>query len=108
MYSFKQFMAESDALVKTHHHVGTCVNSFDEDGDNCTKGLPYRDVSHFANHEENAKEESKEEFLHYSHVHPDLYKVLNNKHTSFLHDKDNDVHMMYDGKKDIHHFYTSK
>ena len=93
-------------INKTHYYVGNCVNSFDDEGDNITRGLPYHDVSNFAYHEENSHKESKEDFLKHAHVHPSLHKTLNSKHTVFLHDKDNDVHMMYDTKKDIHHFYT--
>ena len=102
MKTFLQYLAEQSA----HHYVGNCVNSFDENGDNCTRGLPYRDSSHFASAEEDAEQESKEDFLKHVSVHPELHKILNSKHTTFLHDKDNDVHMMYDEKKDVHHFFT--
>lgn len=88
-------------------HVGTCVNSFDKHGE-CTisKHLPYRDTSHFANAIEDATKVSKDHFLKHAEVSKEHTPLLHKKSTEFYHDKEHGVHMMYDTKKDVHHFYT--
>ena len=103
MKKFKEYLLEND--IKTHHYSGTSVSSFDKNGENSTKGFPYRSTSDFDDHEEKSHEVSKDEFLKHANVHPKLNKILNNKNTIFLHDRDKDVHMMYD-TKNVHHLYT--
>ena len=90
-------------------HVGTCVNSFDQHGD-CTIGkhLPYRDASHFANAVEDATKVSKEHFTKYTTVPKEHTTLLHQKGTEFYHDKEHNVHIMYDTKRDVHHFYTEE
>lgn len=85
------------------HYVGNCVNSFDEDGD-CTTNLPYRDTTDFAQDEEDAKEISKPEFEHAVHIPNELEKIHKKPTNKYL-VSDKGVHMMYDDKKDIHHFF---
>ncbi len=91
--------------MKKYHFVGTCVNSFDSDGECVVPQLTYRDTSHFAVAEENAKAVSKTDFETYCVVPESLNRIKNNKTTKFLHDEDYDVIMMYDAQKDVHYFF---
>lgn len=90
-------------------HVGTCTNSFSDRTGECviSRHLPYRDVSHFADAvESHAVKVNKEHFLKHATVSKELTPLLHKKSTEFYHDKEHGVHMMYDTKKDVHHFYT--
>ena len=88
--------------MQKKHLVGTCVNSFDEDG-NCTiNQLPYKDTTHFAQAEENATQINKDQFMQNVNV-PDNLKNIN---AIYLHDKDNDVYMLYNDQKDVHYFFV--
>lgn len=96
-------------------YVGNCVDSFDSDtGDIVNPHVNYRDTSHFSDSVEDFKtgntldsiKISKDEFLNNVNVPPHLNKLLSNKDTEYLHDKENDQHMMYDPKKDVHHFFS--
>lgn len=92
-------------------HVGTCVNSFDSRTGECVidRHLPYRDTSHFADAVENhATKVSKDHFLKHATVSKELSPLVHKKTTEFYHDKEHGVHMMYDTKKDVHHFYTEE
>jgi hypothetical protein len=102
MKQFKSFIKE-----QKKSYVGNCVNSFDNDGE-CTSSLPYRDTTDFAQGEENAEEITKTKFDSEVDVPNHLKKLHNSKHALYLHDKENDVHMLYDTKKDVHHFFVSK
>jgi hypothetical protein len=98
MISFKQFLESQNKK----HLVGTCVNSFDEDG-NCTiPQLPYTDTTHFAQAEENATQITKDQFINNVNL-PDNLKDIN---AIYLHDEDNDVYMLYDDQKDVHYFFV--
>ena len=109
---FKEYINESNDK-KTH--VGTCVDSFSATTGDRKKNkgsVPYRNVTDFAqatsNDDNENKDEhkiSKEEFLKHVHVEPKHKHVLDDPSTEFLHNKKRDSHMMYDAKKDIHHFY---
>jgi len=90
-------------------HVGTCVNSFDQHGE-CTisRHLPYRDSSHFANAIEDSTKVSKEHFLKHATVSKEHTPLLHKKSTEFYHDKEHGVHVMYDTKNDVHHFFTEE
>lgn len=82
--------------------VGNCVNSFDQDG-NCTiNQLPYTDTTHFAQSEENATEINKDEFIN----NVNLPNNLKNINAIYLHDKENDLYMLYDDQKDVHYFFV--
>jgi len=98
MISFKQFLESQNKK----HLVGTCVNSFEEDG-NCTiPQLPYTDTTHFAQAEENATQITKDQFINNVNL-PDNLKDIN---AIYLHDEDNDVYMLYDDQKDVHYFFV--
>jgi hypothetical protein len=97
MISFKLFLEN-----QKKHFVGTCVNSFDEEG-NCTiPQLPYTDTTQFAQAEENTTKITKDQFINNVNV-PDNLKDIN---AIYLHDEDNDVFMLYDDQKDVHYFFV--
>jgi hypothetical protein len=96
--NFKQFLESKSKK----HFVGTCVNSFDEDGNCNISQLPYRDTTHFAQAEENATQINKDQFINNVNV-PDNLKGIN---AIYLHDEDNDVFMLYDDEKDIHYLFV--
>jgi len=100
MLSFKKFLLE-----QTHHLVGTC-RDFDDDGECTNSDLPYINTNHFAGAEENAEHISKEEFAKHNNIPKHLLRIHNHKDTKHLHDKVNNVYMMHDTKKDIHHLFT--
>lgn len=84
--------------------LGTCVNSFDEDGDCVIPGL-YRDASDFASHEENAKKITQQEFeSKVGKLSIDLSKKIS-KDREYYHDEDGNIYYIYDVKKDIHYFF---
>lgn len=80
------------------HYLGSCVNSFDEDGQ-CTV-LPYSDVTEFAQAEENYIELNISQFK--SNV--SFHSILN-KCDSFYFDRDNGLYIAYDSDTDIHYFF---
>lgn len=96
---FIKFLSEN--LTKKHY-VGNCVNSFDDDGDCIIPQLPYNTTSDFAYAEENYTPIDKDTFDKNVSV-PTNFSFKNHK---LLHDKENDVFVSYDTKKDIHHFFT--
>jgi len=97
MITFHQFMEN-----QKKHLVGTCVNSFEEEGHCDNINLPYRDTTQFAQAEENATEITKDQFINNVNV-PDNLKDIN---AIYLYDEDNDVYMLYDDQKDIHYFFV--
>lgn len=94
--------------------VGSCNNSFDDDGECINNHIPYSDVSNFAYHIMNDdgtnKEETKitkQQFTSATDIsEPSHIKLLSKSDTEYLHDKENDQYMLYDPEKDIHHFYS--
>ena len=114
METFKQYYIKNLHEQTKKHHVGTCVNSFDGGGENCNHHVPYHNASHFANHVQdwvsggNKPEHkiSKHEFENKVHIPKELHHVAKRKDTEFLHDKEHNAHMMYDAKKDVHHFFA--
>lgn len=112
MITYKQLIENISDYKKTHY--GTCVNCFDSKGNRKkNKGnVPYRDVTDFAqsvtDDQGNNKKElkiSKEEFLKHSKVDREHEHILHDPSTEFLYLPERDSHIMYDTKKDIHHFY---
>jgi len=91
-----------------YYFVGSCVGSFDEDAECTIPELPYRDTTEFAQAEESYITVSKKQFIDNVTIqHKDFEKLISKKSTEFLYDKDNDIFIMYDGKKDIHYFFIS-
>ena len=97
MITFKQFLESQNKK----HLVGTCKD-FDEDGNCNISQLPYRDTTNFAQAEENATEITKDQFINNVNV-PETLKNIN---AIYLHDKDNNVYMLYDDQKDVHYFFN--
>ena len=91
--SWREYLAENYSLV------GDCKN-FDEGGSCTMDTLPYSDTTEFAHAEENASEISAEEF---QAVVGDMLPI---SEPLYLHDKTNDVYMIYDDDADIHYFYV--
>jgi len=112
MKTFKEFLVEVNNK-KTHY--GTCVDSFSTSSGDRKKSrghVPYRDASDFAHaitddSGNNKKEHviSKEEFSKHVRVDPKHQKIADDPSTEFLYNKERDSHIMYDAKKDVHHFY---
>ena len=99
-------MKIKDIINESGHFVGTCVNSFDEDGE-CIIDDLYRDTSDFAVHEEESTEISEEEFKNAIGVlPPTLDKEISNDRI-YLYDEDNEVYMIYDDASDVHYFFKS-
>ena len=84
--------------VKSFNFSGTCVNSFDDDGQ-AIGDIPYFDVTEFAQAEENSKPVDKATFNKHCNVPSKLDKIVNSKGTQFLFDTENNVYMAYDTKK---------
>lgn len=91
---------------ESNYYVGNCKNSFNDDGECIVPSLPYNDTSHFANGLENAKKISKKVFAQAVQVPKYLQNLHNKNDTEHFHDTENKVHMMYDPKKDTHHFFA--
>jgi hypothetical protein len=87
--------------------LGTCVNSFDEDGYCDIPGLPYSDTTEFAQAEEEAKKISSQEFLKAVGEVPKDLKAELSDNLIFLHDIENDLYMIYDDNTDVHYFFNS-
>lgn len=84
--------------------LGTCANSFDEDGECVVPGL-YNDVSDFAVHEEEAVEISLDEFTTaVGNISPAVRGELGND-LAYLYDTDNEIYMIYDQDADVHYFF---
>jgi hypothetical protein len=79
-------------------YVGTCVDSFDEDGDCIVDALPFNDVTDFAYAVDNAQTLSKAEFLALA----ECKDYFNDNHSFY---KFNQVVMLYNDDLDIHHFF---
>lgn len=93
------------SLSKQLYFRGTCVNSFDDDGQ-ANSSIPYSDVSEFAQAEEDSTEISRQQFIAVvKDISSEVEKIYNNPKTKFLLDHKNSVYMMYDPRKDIHYFY---
>lgn len=91
-------------INESANFVGTCVNSFDEDGECIIPGL-YNDVSDFAVHEEEAKQISAADFAQaVGEINQELISHIGNE-VVYLHDEDNDVYMIYDIDSDVHYFF---
>lgn len=85
--------------------IGTCINSFDNDGDCVDPSLPYRDVSDFAVAEEDAEEITLEEFLSQASIPDSILNATANHDCTYLVDMYG-VLMLYDEDGDIHYFFV--
>jgi len=94
-----------ETLNAPAEYLGTCVDSFDEDGESLID--IFRDVSNFACIEEESNEISVEDFM--IATKKDMFDIENlslNKKT-YLESENKDVYMIYDEDKDIHYFFKA-
>lgn len=85
--------------------VGSCVNSFDDDGYCIQHGVTYADASEFAVGDERADEISEEEFRAAVQIPPDLYQQVTSHEVCYLLDREESQYMLYDYDDDIHYFF---
>lgn len=97
-------MKINELIEQKKHCVGTCVNSFDEDGNCIVTELPWDDASAFAVADEESKEISKEEFFKEVELSPELLKRLSKHRVKFF--VADGVYMIYDENTDIHYFFN--
>jgi hypothetical protein len=89
-------------IPKKLSYIGSCVDSFDEDGNSINNSFPYATVSEFACGEEDAKEITAEQFQDKA-VFP---KWVDTSHEIYyLLDEWNGIFILYDSNKDIHYFF---
>jgi hypothetical protein len=88
---------------RKYNFAGTCVNSFNEDGDSLLD--EYRDVSDFAVGCEEAEQISQEKFIQMINVDSNAQQRIDIPNIQYLYDRDHDVVMLYDENEDIHYFY---
>lgn len=85
----------------TYYFVGTCVNSFDDDGSSLISC--FNNVSDFAQQEESALKITKSEFeslVSNSSMLPKRHRY------QYLITEDEEVLMAYDETKDVHYFFA--
>jgi len=86
-------------MNKPYNFVGTCVNSFDEDG-NCV--IPYfSDTTDFANKEENSDTISKQDFV----LNVADYSMLPSGDYEYYLTQDRNLIMAYNVNQDVHYFF---
>jgi len=97
-------MSLYDGLIeRPKGFVGTCVNSFDEDGMCIVPDLPWNDITEFAIADERAPEITREAFLGRAHIPEGVLDLLSGKDAAYLdmegvlaiHDLDDDVHYLF-------------
>ena len=86
-------------------YLGSCVNSFDDDGECLIADLPYADVTEFAQAEEQAIEISEREFKHNFDIPIGIQQQLSTNEVKYLYDQKHDVYMIYDLSTDVHYFF---
>lgn len=87
--------------MNNYYLAGTCVNSFDEDGNSLIKC--FSDASDFAVKEENASEISEEKFKEYATG----WEHLPKGNYTYLYSKESDVLMAYNIDEDVHYFFVN-
>lgn len=89
-----------DNYLNKYHFIGTCVNSFDNDGESL---IPqFTDTSDFAYQEENSKKISKETFI--KNV-SNFSMIPKNKEVIFMITQNKSIIMAYDPVTDVHYFF---
>lgn len=86
-------------------YLGSCVNSFDKDGECLIDELPYTDATEFAQAEEQAVEIDEREFKHNFTVPIGIQQRLSAHEVKYLYDQRHDVYMIYDLDDDVHYFF---
>jgi hypothetical protein len=98
-----QQLFESEPQKK--HFVGTCVNSFDSDGECVVPELGWANTSDFAVADESASKISREEFGNRVIIPPHLQDLIKSPHMLYL-EASNSVLMAHDTDSDIHYFFV--
>ena len=84
--------------------IGTCVDSFDEEGD-CVVSLPYATVTDFAAGDERAEHMSEKNFRRKVIIHQALEEEIFGHVIQYLWDRNKDQYMLYDADTDVHYFF---
>jgi hypothetical protein len=87
------------------HFVGTCVDSFDLDGECVVPELGWANTSDFAVADESASNISREEFVNRVIMPPQLQDLIRSPHMLYL-ETSNGVLMAYDSESDVHYFFV--
>ena len=85
-------------------YLGSCVDSFDRDGECLQEELGWSSVSDFACAEENAQEVEAEEFQSYIPI--DIVNLTTGHKVKYLMTEDN-ILMLYDLEDDVHYFFLN-
>ena len=87
------------------HLVGTCVDSFDEDGNCLVPQLPFDTASDLGYADENAIGMTRKEFMEKVELDPETKKrVVERRKLLYMRYKD--LLMLYDPEDDIHYFFV--
>ena len=97
-------MKINEIIHEKKYCIGTCVNSFDENGNLIGAELPWRDASSFAVAAENAKNISEKEFFKNVTISPEMMKKLSKHQLDYL--IADGVYMIYDDNTDVHYFFN--
>jgi len=92
-------------ILNESYYLGSCVDSFDEDGDCIIDDLPFSDVSDFACREQDALEITRGEFeIIIKEIPQDIKsKILGHNLTYFVYK--GDIFVIYDSDEDVHYFF---
>ena len=87
------------------HYVGSCKDSFDDDGDCIVRELPWSTVSDMAVADENATPTNKDNFLHAVSILGDVTQRVSGHDLSYSVTEDG-VYVLYDDTTDTHYFFV--
>ena len=96
-------MLLSEVAGTKAHFVGSCVNSFDEDGDCIIHQLPWNDTTEFAQALEDQQQISKEQFVNSVETSSITNEVVTKAEEFSLADN---VFIAYDSDEDVHYFFV--
>ena len=85
--------------------IGSCVNSFDDDGYCIQPDVAYADVSAFAVGDERSEEINEEEFRAAVQIPTALDQQTASHEVFYLLDREESQYMLYDSDDDIHYFF---
>ena len=91
-------------LCETKHYVGSCVDSFDEDGDCIIDDLPWSTVSDLGHADENAQDIGSVTFLQNVSLPNEIAADTSGHEIQYL--EYDGVYMLYDVDADVHYFFT--
>jgi hypothetical protein len=94
----------TEAADPQKHYVGSCVDSFDDDGNCHLRELPWSTVSDFAVAIEHAQEIDKPAFLAVVTMPENLWKKVKHHENRYL--VADEVYMLHDETADVHYFFN--